>query len=326
MLRDQVLALLKAGEELSGEAMSRALGVSRAAVWKAVEALRGEGYAISSAPRRGYLLKASPDVLSAGELYRPGRRVGREIVCLETVDSTNSEAKRRAAGGAPDGLAVLAEGQTGGRGRRGRSFLSPAGKGLYLSVLLRPRCALEQVPALTAWTAAAVCGAVEGLCGLRPGIKWPNDVILEGRKLCGILTELELEADTGELGYVVVGLGLNVSQTKADFGPEVAPLAISLAQALGRAPRRAEVAAAVLDALDGMYAAFPEQREDWLARYRARCLTVGRPVRLLRPGGEEEAHAEGIDDDFALVVRHPDGRRETVSSGEVSVRGLLGYV
>ena len=327
MLKDDVLALLKTAQApLSGEAMSRALGVSRAAVWKAVEALRGEGYAISSAPRRGYLLKASPDVLSAGELYRPGRRVGREIVCLETVDSTNAEAKRRAAGGAPDGLAVLAEGQTGGRGRRGRSFLSPAGKGLYLSVLLRPRCALEQVPALTAWTAAAVCGAVEGLCGLRPGIKWPNDVILEGRKLCGILTELELEADTGELGYVVVGLGLNVSQTKADFGPEVAPLAISLAQALGRAPRRAEAAAAVLDALDGMYAAFPEQREDWLACYRARCLTVGRPVRLLRSGVEEQAFAEEIDDDFALVVRHPDGRRETVSSGEVSVRGLLGYV
>ena len=327
MLKDDVLALLKtAGAPLSGEAMSQTLGVSRAAVWKAVEALRGEGYAISSAPRRGYRLEGSPDVLSAGELYRPGRRVGREIVCLETVDSTNNEVKRRAAGGAPDGLAVLAEGQTGGRGRRGRSFLSPAGKGLYLSVLLRPRCALGQVPALTAWTAAAVCGAVEDLCGLRPGIKWPNDVILEGRKLCGILTELELEADTGELGYVVVGLGLNVSQTEEDFGPEVAPLAISLAQALGCAPRRAEVAAAVLDALDGMYAAFPEQREDWLARYRARCLTVGRPVRLLRPGGEEEAFAEKVDDDFALVVRHPDGRRETVSSGEVSVRGLLGYV
>ena len=328
MRKDDVLALLKAAEApLSGEAMSRALGVSRAAVWKAVEALRGEGYAISSAPRRGYLLKASPDVLSAGELYRPGRRVGREIVCLETVDSTNSEAKRRAAGGAPDGLAVLAEGQTGGRGRRERSFLSPAGRGLYLSVLLRPRCSLEQVPALTAWTAAAVCGAVEGLCGLRPGIKWPNDVILEGRKLCGILTELELEADTAALGCVVVGIGLNVSQTEADFGPEVAPLAISLAQALGGdAPRRAEVAAAVLDALDGMYAGFPDQRGEWLARYRARCLTVGRPVRLLRPGGEEEAYAEEIDDDFALVVRHPDGRRETVSSGEVSVRGLLGYV
>ena len=329
MLRDDVLALLRQqeGAPLSGEAVSRALGVSRAAVWKAMETLRREGYLISSAPRKGYWLERSPDRLSAGELARPGRQVGREIVCLETVDSTNNELKRRAVGEAPDGLVVVAEGQTGGRGRRGRSFASPAGKGLYLSALLRPSCTLEQLPALTAWSAVAVCGAVEALCGVRPGIKWPNDVILEGRKLCGILTELELEAESGALRYVVVGIGLNLSQTEADFGPEVAPLAISLAQALGRAPRRAEVAAAVLDALDGMYAAFPEQREDWLARYRAGCLTLGRQVRLLRPGrAEETAFAEGIDDDFALVVRRPDGRRESVSSGEVSVRGLLGYV
>ena len=328
MLRDEVLALLKRGEELSGEAMSQALGVSRAAVWKAVEALRGEGYAISSAPRRGYRLEDSPDRLSAGELAAAvaGRRVGRELVCLETVDSTNNEVKRRAVESVPDGLVVLAGAQTGGRGRRGRSFVSPAGKGLYLSALLRPDCPLEQVSALTAWTAAAVCDAVEEACGVRPGIKRPNDVIRDGRKLCGILTELELEAETAALRYVVVGLGLNVSQTEADFGPEVAPLAVSLAQALGRAPRRAELAAAVLAALDQMYAEFPAGWGAWLDRYRADCLTLGRPVRLLRAGGEEEAFAETVGEDFALVVRFPDGRREAVSSGEVSVRGLLGYV
>ena len=328
MLRDEVLALLKRGEELSGEAMSQALGVSRAAVWKAVEALRGEGYAISSAPRRGYRLEGSPDRLSAGELAGAvaGRRVGRELVCLETVDSTNNEVKRRAVDAVPDGLVVLAEEQTGGRGRRGRSFVSPAGKGLYLSALLRPDCPLEQVSALTAWTAVAVCDAVEELCGIRPGIKWPNDVILDGRKLCGILTELELEAETAALRYVVVGLGLNVSQTAEDFGPEVAPVAVSLAQALGRAPRRAEAAGAVIAALDRMAADFPRRWGECLERYRADCLTLGRPVRLLRAGGEEAAVAEAIDETFALVVRRPDGRRETVSSGEVSVRGLLGYV
>ena len=204
MLRDEVLALLKAreGKPLSGEEMSRALGVSRAAVWKAMESLRDEGYVISSAPRRGYALEGSPDRLSAGELAGAlaGRRVGRALVCLETVDSTNNEVKRRALAGAADGLAVVAEQQTGGRGRRGRSFVSPAGQGLYLSVLLRPRCPLEEVSALTAWTAVAVCNAVERVCGVRPGIKWPNDVILDGRKLCGILTELELEAESAALG------------------------------------------------------------------------------------------------------------------------------
>ena len=213
--------------------MSRELGVSRAAVWKAMEVLRQEGYDISSAPRRGYWLEHSPDLLSAGELARPGGAVGRELSCLETAHSTNTEVTRRALPTAADGLAVAAGEQTGGRGRRGRSFVSPPGKGLYLSVLLRPDCPLVQVPTLTAWSAVAVCDAVEEVSGVRPGIKWPTDVILSGRKLCGILTELELEAETAALRYVVVGLGLNVSQTEADFGPEVAPVAVSLAQALG---------------------------------------------------------------------------------------------
>ena len=328
MLRDDVLALLRQqnGEPLSGEAMSRALGVSRVAVWKAMEALRQEGYRISSAPRRGYWLEESPDLLSAGELIRPGRWVGREIICLDTVDSTNNEVKRRAVDRDPDGLTVVAGEQTGGRGRRGRSFVSPPGKGLYLSAALKPDCPLSEVSALTAWSAVAVCDAIEEVCGVRPGIKWPNDVILEGRKLCGILTELELEAETAALRYVVVGIGVNISQTEADFGPEVAPAAVSLAQALGTAPRRADAAAAVIAALDRMAADFPQRWGEWLARYRADCLTLGRTVRLLRPGGEEEAEAEAIDESFALVVRHPGGRRETVSSGEVSVRGLLGYV
>lgn len=328
MLRDEVLALLRAreGEPLSGEAVSRELGVSRAAVWKAMEALRQEGYGISSAPRRGYWLEESPDLLSAGELVKPGRRVGREIVCLDTVDSTNNEIKRRAVGEVPDGLAVAAGEQTGGRGRRGRSFVSPPGKGLYLSVLLKPDCPLAQVPTLTAWSAVAVCDAIEQVCGVRPGIKWPNDVILEGRKLCGILTELELEAETAALRYVVVGIGVNISQKEADFGPEVAPVAVSLAQALGKAPRRAEVARALLDSLDRLYADFPQEGGRWLERYRADCLTVGKPIRVLSAGGERGGTALGIDEEFALRVAWEDGREETLSSGEVSVRGLLGYV
>ncbi|WP_242623780.1 biotin--[acetyl-CoA-carboxylase] ligase [Intestinimonas massiliensis (ex Afouda et al. 2020)] len=328
MLRDEVLALLREreGEPLSGEAMSRALGVSRAAVWKAMEALRQEGYEISSAPRKGYWLEGSPDRLSPGELARPGRMVGRELVCLDRVDSTNNEIKRRAVGEAADGLAVVAGEQTGGRGRRGRSFVSPPGKGLYLSVLLRPNCPLAEVPTLTAWSAVAVCDAVEEVCGVRPGIKWPNDVILEGRKLCGILTELELEAETAALRYVVVGIGVNISQTEADFGPEVAPVAVSLAQALGKAPRRAEVARALLDSLDRLYGDFPRQRENWLARYRADCLTVGRPIRVISGTGEREGTALGVEEDFSLRVAWKDGGEEVVSSGEVSVRGLLGYV
>lgn len=327
MLREEVLALLKAqqGAPLSGEAMSQTLGVSRAAVWKAMEALRQEGYVISSAPRRGYTLEDSPDRLSPGELMDPNRQVGKVLVCLDTVDSTNNEVKRRAVDAVPDGLAVVAAQQTGGRGRRGRTFVSPPG-GLYLSALLRPQCPLEQVSALTAWSAVAVCDAIQQVCGVRPGIKWPNDVILEGRKLCGILTELELEGETAALRYVVVGIGVNLSQTEANFGPEVAPVAISLAQALGSAPRRAEVAAALLDSLDRLDRDFPGQWDSWLERYRKDCITVGKPVQVLRGNQACTGMAVWVDDSFALVVRWEDGAQEALSSGEVSVRGLLGYV
>lgn len=328
MLQEQVLSLLKGAQgPVSGERMSRDLGVSRAAVWKAMEALRRQGYVIDSAPNRGYQLQASPDRLSPGELAQAlaGRRLGRELVCLETVDSTNSEIKRRAAAGAEEGLTVLADGQTGGRGRLGRSFVSPAGKGLYCSVLLRPACPLEELLCLTAWTAVAVCNAIEQVCQVRPAIKWTNDVMLQGRKLCGILTELGVEGESGQVDYVVVGVGVNLSQTAEDFGPQVAPVAISLAQALGSPPRRSEMAAGLISALDDMYTAFPAQKEAWLARYRADCITTGREVRIMRRGGTEPAFAESIDQEFALVVRHPDGRREVLSSGEVSVRGLSGY-
>lgn len=330
MSRERVLALLRErqGEYCSGEAMSRLLGISRAGVWKAIEGLRQEGYVISSAPNRGYRLETSPDLLSAGELSGAlaGRLIGRALICLPTVDSTNSEVKRRAAGGAPEGLAVLADGQTGGRGRRGRPFQSMPGKGLYCSVLLRPACPPEELGQLTAWTAVAVCRAIRDCCGAECGIKWTNDLILGGRKVCGILTELELEAESAAALAVVAGIGINVGQTPADFGPELAPAATSLSQELRRPVRRAELAAALLRALDEMYAAFPAGKPEYLAEYRRRCVTTGREVVLLRGKERVTAFAEEIDDRFALVCRLPGGGRETVTAGEVSVRGLLGYV
>lgn len=330
MSRERVLALLRErqGEYCSGEAMSRLLGISRAGVWKAIEGLRQEGYVISSAPNRGYRLETSPDLLSAGELSGAlaGRLIGRALICLPTVDSTNSEVKRQALAGREEGLAVLAEEQTGGRGRRGRQFESPAGKGLYCSVLLRPACALDQLPQLTAWTAVAACDAVEEVCGVRPGIKWTNDLVLEGRKLCGILTELGLESESNDLDYLITGIGINVNHTPEDFDAEVRPIATSLAQELGHPVRRAQLAVEIIRALDRMYAQFPQNKQDYLERYRADCLTVGKQVQLITPAAREEAFAVAIDDDFRLVVEYPDGRRAALSAGEVSVRGMYGYV
>ena len=330
MNQDNILRLLiRAGGSLSGEEMSKALGVTRAAVWKGVEALRQAGYAISSVPGQGYRLESCPDQLSAGAIaarLSPDVRVGGELVCLDRVDSTNTYLKRRGAEGAPHGLAALAEEQTGGRGRRGRRFESPKGAGLYLSVLLRPDCAPAEAVPLTAWVGVAVCDGVEAACGLRPRIKWTNDIILGGRKLCGILTEMSVEGETGALQYVVAGMGINVRETEEDFARAgLADVATSLAME-GRAVDRCVLAACLLTALDRMAKEFPAEKERWLERYRADCLTPGRQVVLLRPDGPEEARAVGIADDFGLLVERPDGRTEKVTFGEVQVRGVAGYV
>ena len=329
MTQDQVLALLQgSGEEyLSGERISGELGISRAAVWKAIEGLRQEGYEIDSAPRRGYRLCREPDVLRAGELERglEGCLLGRTVVCLEEVDSTNTEAKRRAMAGAEEGTVVVSGRQTGGRGRQGRVFQSPRG-GLYLTALLRPRVLPAQAVDLTAWTAVAICDGIEAACGVRPGIKWPNDIILEGKKLCGILTEMEVEGETGALQWVVVGIGTNTHHSLEDFPEEVRPLAVSLTMA-GYPVRRARLAVSQIRALDRMYRDFAAgEKERWLEQYRKDCVTLGREVYLLREGRREQALALDVDGRFGLVVRFPDGRTETVTSGEVSVRGLLGYV
>ncbi len=325
MLKDNVLHLLSsASVPLSGQAMSQSLGVSRAAVWKAMEALRTEGYEIDSRPGLGYRLLSAPDVLSPGELTRLGQIVGNRVICLDVTDSTNNECKRLAAEGAPSGLVVIAGEQTGGKGRRGRSFQSLPGKGLYLSVLLRPQCSLVQIQQLTAWCAVAVCRAVERLGDLSCQIKWVNDPLLDGKKLCGILCELGVD-DDGRLDYVVMGMGINVSQSEADFGPELSAMATSLGQHMTQPPRRADVASALIAELNTLWESFPRRREDYLKEYRRRCVTTAREVRLIQDGESRDAFAERINEDFTLHVRFPDGGEEDVFSGEASVRGLYGY-
>ena len=328
-MKQRVLSLLAGagGGYVSGEAMSAALGVSRAAVWKAAAALREEGYVIEAAPRRGYRLIAGPDRLTAGTIlpWLKDPASGDRLICLDTVDSTNNYAKTLAMNGGADGAVVTADEQTGGRGRLGRSFCSPKGRGVYMTVLYRPPVPPARALDLTACAAVAVCEGVREAAGLLPGIKWTNDIVLEGRKLCGILTEMSLEGETGALEYVIIGIGVNANHRSEDFPPAVRALAVSLYQALGRPVDRGRLCACILNALDGIYAGWLSGGGDHYRRYRENCLTLGKPVRLLRGDRTEEAFAEDIDDSFGLIVRHPDGRRETVTSGEVSVRGLYGY-
>ena len=328
MSREKVLSLLRQGGYVSGEAMSQRLGISRAGVWKAIEGLRQEGYVIASAPNRGYRLEEAPDRLREGELSGSlaGALVGSKLLCLDCIDSTNTECKRQAMSGAPEGLVVTAEEQTGGRGRRGRGFQSPRGKGLYLSALFRPELELSQVSDFTAWVAVAVCDGIEACCHIRPQIKWTNDIVFQGKKLVGILTELGMESESGALDYMVAGIGINVNHGSKDFAPEIRDMAYSLAQILGRPVRRAELAAQVILALDRMYAGYPENKAEYLEKYRAGCVTTGRQVQLITPASRREAFAREIDDQFNLVVELPGGARETICAGEVSVRGMYGYV
>lgn len=331
MSRRTVLELLRGREDfLSGEDLSRRLGLSRAAVWKAVDALRKEGYAIEARTGLGYRLTAAPDAMTESEIRSflgETALVGRTLQCFDELDSTNLRAKQLALAGAPDGAVVTADCQTAGRGRMDRSFQSPRGKGVYLTALLRPDLPPERLLPVTAMAGVAVCDAVEELCGVRPGLKWPNDPVLGGKKLCGILTELSLEGETGRVQYLVLGIGVNVGQTAGDFTPEVAEMATSLAMALGRSVSRPALAAAEIRALDRLYAdLLAGNLAPYLAACRRDCVNLGRTVQLISPDGTREtARALDIDDDFSLVVRGSAGEVKTVRSGEVSVRGMYGY-
>ena len=255
----------------------------------------------------------------------PVARVGTQLTYLPSCSSTNDLLKAMAEAGAADGTVLVAGEQTRGKGRLGRSFTSAANKGVYLSVLLRPDLPPEALLPLTGFTAEAMGGAVRRVTGAEPGIKWVNDLLLNGKKICGILTESAFGAG-GRLQYVVVGVGLNVNYDMADFPEELRSLAGSLKTELGRAFDLAALAAAMIEALDELYAALlTGDAAPYLAAYRQHCLTLRRDVLLVQNGVSTHAHALDVDEALGLRVRYPDGREALVRSGEASVRGLTGY-
>ena len=332
MGKETVLALLlrEKGHFVSGEAVSAELGITRAAIWTSISALRAQGYEIDAVTGRGYCLKSLPDTLTEQTVRSylgPVETVGKRIDCFDSIDSTNAYLKRIALDGAPDGTVAVAAEQTSGRGRRGRSFQSAAGKGVYLSILLRPKLAPSQLMPLTGLIAVAMSRAVDRVAGTHSQIKWTNDLILNGRKLCGILTELSVEGETGELQYVVAGIGFNVSQREEDFDGEVSKIATSILRETGRLISRAELSAAMIEELDALYTALRSgETSGYLDEYRRRCVTIGREVQLLWQDTKEKVTALDVDEEFGLIVRRENGTVETVRTGEVSVRGLYGYV
>jgi BirA family biotin operon repressor/biotin-[acetyl-CoA-carboxylase] ligase len=326
MTKDEVYSILKNSEGyVSGEKISSQLGVTRAAVNTAVKTLRKEGYEIASTTNKGYLLVSSPDRLTSADImsYLGPERM-QTVQVLQTTDSTNRRAAELAMNGAPDGLTVIANEQSAGRGRLGRSFHSPKDTGIYFSVLLRPTCKPAEIVQITTWTAVAIAKAVERATGMRPDIKWVNDLLMGGRKICGILTEMSVESETGTIQYVVAGIGVNVNQEPSDFPEELRGIAGSIAMAAGHPVQRARLAACMIEEMDNLRKAWPSGREDYLKAYREMCISTGRDVLVTdaRHTGEFAKHGfcEAVNDDFSLRIRYEDGSYENVSSGEVSVK------
>ncbi len=242
------------------------------------------------------------------------------------TDSTNVQAKLLAEQGAPEGTVCIAGSQTGGKGRMGRSFHSPDGSGLYFSLILRPNCPAEQLMHLTCAVAVAACDAVEKLCGTRPQVKWINDLVTGGKKLGGILTELSVDPKTSLVNYAIVGIGINCLQEITDFPEQLQNMATSIRAAYGKSVSPAQLAAQLMVSLRELSGILLTEKENIMQRYKKDCMTLNKSIRILRGEDELFATALDIDPDGGLIAQLNDKRIITVSSGEVSVRGMYGYL
>ena len=320
--KEKLLALLEdsKGTFFSGEEIARTLQVSRAAVWKAVNALREDGYIVDAATNKGYRLSPDSDILSPQGIRRFLKPEYRDLdlTVLPTAPSTNALVREKANRGRPEGCVIVACEQTAGRGRYGRQFFSPVDSGVYLSLLLRPTAySPQQATCLTAAAAAAMCQAIEAVTGQQPGIKWVNDIFLRGKKVCGILTEAAVGLETGTLNYMVLGAGVNLYPPVKGFPEEIQSIAGSvLERSCPEAKNR--LVGEFLNRFWDFYA-HPECRT-YLEDYRARSLAVGRRVTVLSNGQAVSAYAYGIDDDFRLLVRYENGDTEALSYGEIRIQ------
>lgn len=290
------------------------------------EQLKKDGYAIEAEKNRGYLLKEDASrVFGRTELESRihTKWIGRSLYYYDAIDSTNLQAKRLAEEGAPNGTVVVADQQSAGRGRRGRTWASPAGANLYFTVLLRPKIAPDKASMLTLVMALAVAEGIRSIA--IPGIKWPNDIVIDGRKVCGILTEMSLSAEQGSIDHLVIGVGVNVA--KQEFPAELQGHAVALEEFTSKV-NRSELLNAILQYFEGFYDLFCAQGDlsGLKKSYDALLINRDRQVRVLDPKGEYDGVARGIRPTGELIVELPDGELREVYAGEVSVRGIYGYV
>lgn len=325
-MKEKILDLLRnRNAYVSGQEICDLLGVSRTAVWKKVNALKNEGYVIDSVNNRGYKLLSEPDLIDEKSIrhYLHTKWLAKTILYAKQMDSTNIKAKQLGETDAENGSLVITECQTKGRGRKGKVWASPANVNGYFTILLRPELLAEKAAMITLVSALALAGAIREACGLETMIKWPNDVIANGKKLCGILTESS--TDLEYINYVVVGIGVNMNQT--EFPEEIRQMASSIRLETGDFVNRAQLMGMFFDKFEQYYEQFlmKEDLSDLMEEYNMLLVNRGREVRIIDKGLERVMTALGIDAYGALLVENENGLQERIISGEVSVRGLYGY-
>ncbi len=333
-VKEQVLLLLEKQREkaLSGEELAQQLSVTRTSIWKAVKSLQKDGYAIEAVNNKGYTLKKAPDILSAAYIKQSLKKAGIdiEVKVEKEVSSTNTVLKQYVSGGQTEDMILLAEEQSGGRGRRGRSFFSPEGTGLYMSLLLHPSLTPEEATMLTTMAAAAEAVALDRISGEDVKIKWVNDVWIRDKKVSGILTEGSVSMEDGHLEYAIVGIGINVYEPAEGFPEAIRDVAGAVfTNDICRENLRNRIAAEVLTQFLKYYQKLPAK--EYLEEYRKRSIAIGKQVQIISPGREETAGTEdtsardhalvlGVDDYCHLLVQYDDGTMDSLSNGEISIK------
>ena len=310
--------LLNSDDYISGEALAHKLGVGRNSIWKAVKQLQEEGVDIQAVNNKGYILKSTGNILNR-EIIKNflDKSDNRDIIVLDETDSTNNYAKELARKGAKNATAVIADFQTAGKGRMGRSFCSPHGTSIYLSIILRPETDMETSQLITSCAAVAAAQAIDKVCGTDVKIKWVNDLFLNGKKICGILTEASVNFESGQPEYAVVGIGINVKSIKNIFSQELINVATSIEDETGIVPSRAEIIAEILKNMDKLTKNLSDTA--FMDEYRKRSFIIGRRVSVSKFDSEKNALAIGISDNAGLIVRYDDGTEETLNSGEARI-------
>lgn len=327
MKKEEILQMLRESDTyVSGQEICEKFGVSRTAVWKAMKQLEKDGYEIEAVNNKGYLLIENADIFSNIEIsrYIESTIMGKNLFFHKETGSTNLDVKKLAEEGAQEGTLVVADRQNAGRGRRGRTWISPSGESIYMSLLLRPDCVPDEASGITLVMAMAVLAATRELGPQNSGIKWPNDIVINKKKMCGILTEMSLEMDA--IHYVVVGVGINVNQTY--FEEEISKTATSIFLETGEKVNRSRLVARVMYYFEKYYAVYKETYDlsGLIDEYNRYLLNCNKEVRVLDPKGEYEGIALGINKDGELLVKKESGEVVEVYAGEVSVRGIYGYV